>query len=417
MLPVLLIVLAGPAPSSARPLVQPAPSGSDWGATAVSLRTQPGSRFVYICPAGGSRGQLWGTDVYTDDSSVCTAAVHKGVITIADGGTVTIEHLPGQESYAGSTKNGVTSGNWAAYSGSFSIVGADAGGGAAGVKMGGGSWTATATTYRGKNGERYRYLCPGGGKPGTVYGTNTYTDDSSVCTAAVHVGLFTPADGGLATIEIRPGEASYASFTANGVTTRSYGSWVGSFVFAGAPAIPGSGGPSSPGTAAPATATTTGAVTVNGTPFTSGTVPYNATVDVTKGTLELKTDTGSLKVNGEGAAPAAFKLVRGLDNKKPIVELVLAKGDFSACPKRKTKSGRLAAAGKAPVRALWGNGKGSFRTKGRYAAATVRGTNWLVEDTCDGTLTKVKRGVVQVTDLVKKKQVTIRAGQSYLAKP
>ena len=36
------------------------------------------------------------------------------------------------------------------------------------------------------------------------------------------------------------------------------------------------------------------------------------------------------------------------------------------------------AAKKPKSRKLWGDGKGKFRTKGRYAAATVRGTRWLV---------------------------------------
>jgi hypothetical protein len=350
--------------------------------------------------------------------------VHKGLITIADGGIVTIEHLPGLAAYTGSTRNGITSGTWGAYDGSFSIIGADAGGGATGVKMGGGSWTATATSFRGKNGDRYSYICPGGGRLGTVWGTNTYTDDSSVCTAAVQVGLVTAGNGGRVTIEIRPGQSSYVSFAHNGVTTRSFGAWTGSFVFAGAARIPGSpggGGPPSTttttptGTAPPATGTATGTVLVNGRPFTSGTIPYNTIVDVTKGTLLLKTDTGSLTVNGASGITAAFTLVRGTDNKKPIVELRLAKGDFSVCPKRKPKSAR--ATGTTTVRQLWGDGTGSFRTRGRYAASTVRGTNWLTADRCDGTLTNVKRGVIQVSDLPKRKQVTIRAGQSYLAKP
>ena len=57
-----------------------------------------------------------------------------------------------------------------------------------------------------------------------------------------------------------------------------------------------------------------------------------------------------------------------------------------------------ASASKRRVRRLWGDGKGRFRTKGRYSAATVRGTKWLTEDRCDGTLTRVERGVVDVED-------------------
>ena len=71
---------------------------------------------------------------------------------------------------------------------------------------------------------------------------------------------------------------------------------------------------------------------------------------------------------------------------------------------------------KAVLGKLWGSGKGKFRTNGKYSSATVRGTIWLVQDRCDGTLTKVKRGTVQVRDFKRKKTVTVKAGHSYLAR-
>jgi Divergent InlB B-repeat domain len=58
---------------------------------------------------------------------------------------------------------------------------------------------------------------------------------------------------------------------------------------------------------------------------------------------------------------------------------------------------------------------GSFRTTGRYSAATVLGTQWTVADRCDGTLTSVKRGRVNVLDFHTGKTIMLRAGQSFLA--
>jgi hypothetical protein len=46
----------------------------------------------------------------------------------------------------------------------------------------------------------------------------------------------------------------------------------------------------------------------------------------------------------------------------------------------------------------------------------VRGTIWLTEDRCDGTLTRVKRGVVAVQDFGTRKTKLVRAGKSYLAR-
>jgi len=93
----------------------------------------------------------------------------------------------------------------------------------------------------------------------------------------------------------------------------------------------------------------------------------------------------------------------------------LIQGDFSVCTRKKASASRGEAA--KIVRQLWGNGKGRFRTRGRYAAATVRGTFWLTADRCDGTLTQVNRGIIQVSDFKLATQITVPAGKTYLAKP
>ncbi len=94
------------------------------------------------------------------------------------------------------------------------------------------TWTTQATTYRGKNGQRYTYTFPPGGTIlGSLWGTDIYTDDSSVGLAAVHAGLISLQNGGTVTIEIRAGATSYTGSTRYGITSNSYGGWHGSFVF------------------------------------------------------------------------------------------------------------------------------------------------------------------------------------------
>lgn len=164
----------------------------------------------------------------------------------------------------------------------------------------------------------------------------------------------------------------------------------------------------------PASGTPTGTVLVNGSAFTGGPIPYGSRIDVTNGTLQLRTDTGTLLVYGAGV-PAAFRLLRGRDQGRPIVELRLVGGNFGAC-KRKTAASSRGAAPKKPIRQLWGKGKGRFRTHGRFVSATVRGTFWLTADRCDGSLVRVREGVLQVDDLVRRTRVLVRAGKSYLAR-
>jgi ferric-dicitrate binding protein FerR (iron transport regulator) len=72
---------------------------------------------------------------------------------------------------------------------------------------------------------------------------------------------------------------------------------------------------------------------------------------------------------------------------------------------------------KPKSRKLRGEGSGAFRTRGQYSVATVRGTKWLVQDSCAGTRTRVAKGVVSVRDEVKRETLVLRAGKSYLATP
>jgi ABC-type transport system substrate-binding protein len=100
-------------------------TGDPWDAEAGQHRGQDGEQFDYECPPNGEPRTVWGTDIYTDDSSVCTAAVHVGVITLEDGGDVTIEIRPGEDSYDGSERNGITTLDYPSWGGSFEIVDPD----------------------------------------------------------------------------------------------------------------------------------------------------------------------------------------------------------------------------------------------------------------------------------------------------
>ena len=104
-----------------RTIRNPTPDAVDitWSQDASNRRASIGQRFTYRCSPNGAVDTVWGTDVYTDDSSICNAAVHAGKITRAAGGTVTIEMRPAQAAYVGSARNGVTSNNYGSWGGSF----------------------------------------------------------------------------------------------------------------------------------------------------------------------------------------------------------------------------------------------------------------------------------------------------------
>jgi hypothetical protein len=133
-------------------------------------------------------------------------------------------------------------------------------------------------------------------------------------------------------------------------------------------------------------------------------VPLRTIVDTLHGVVRLTSANG--KGNFYAGAFQIFEQGR-------LTDLHLFGGNFKAC-KRK-----LAGAGAAakPVRRLWGNAQGRFRTRGRYAAATVRGTFWLTADYCTNSAVTVRRGTVAVLDLVRKTTVIVGSGHSYVAAP
>jgi len=199
----------------------------DWSTNAIAFRGRNGQTLDAFCPPGGSPGSVWGTDMYSDDSSVCTAAVHAGAIGFG-GGSIRIQIQPGMPSYVGSSRNGVSSQNWGAWTGSFTVLGGRA------APPTGASWSQNAEGFRGQPGP-ITIQCPGGGSPGSVWGTDYYSTDSSICTAAVHAGRITLARGGSVTIYLFPGLPSYPASVRNGISTSSWGSYGASFGFTPTP--------------------------------------------------------------------------------------------------------------------------------------------------------------------------------------
>lgn len=95
----------------------------------------------------------------------------------------------------------------------------------------------------------------------------------------------------------------------------------------------------------------------------------------------------------------------------PLTTLQLAGGVFSECTS--ASAGRARVSARRVVRRLWGSGTGTFRTKGRFGSATIRGTRWKTEDLCGATRITVAEGAVTVRDFRRDRTVVVRAGHSY----
>jgi hypothetical protein len=139
-------------------------------------------------------------------------------------------------------------------------------------------------------------------------------------------------------------------------------------------------------------------------------IPVGATVDARKGRVRITTALPGGKLQSGDFFQGVFRVTQARNG---LATMALTAGNFGICGNAR----RGASPAKVrSVRKLWGDGAGRFRTTGRYAAATIRGTTWLTDDRCDGTLIRVTRGSVTVRDLVRRRNVVVTKGQSYLAK-
>jgi hypothetical protein len=142
-------------------------------------------------------------------------------------------------------------------------------------------------------------------------------------------------------------------------------------------------------------------------------VPIGTLVDTTAGTVRLTSANPNRQTQSGRFFRGAFRIEQPR-SAGGLVNLVIRDSlTQSACG---GQAARPAAVNPKVLGLLRGTAKGRFRTTGRFAAATVRGTDWGVRDRCDGTLTVVRRGVVAVRDFHAHKTVIVRAGQTYLAK-
>jgi hypothetical protein len=147
----------------------------------------------------------------------------------------------------------------------------------------------------------------------------------------------------------------------------------------------------------------------------AGTLRITAAAATTNGKLETGTFTGAIF----GLAQDRSGLNKGLTTLSIVENAFPGAPSFASCKTAAAWDGSPAASAAVSskvLQALLASARGHFRTKGRFSAATVRGTEWGERDRCDGSLTVVRRGTVTVRDFVRHVTVTVTAGHTYLAR-
>jgi hypothetical protein len=141
-------------------------------------------------------------------------------------------------------------------------------------------------------------------------------------------------------------------------------------------------------------------------------IPVGSIVDVKRGSVNLITANG-----GGGKQSGAFDggaFVVTQESAPPgLTDLTLAGGSTSPCAQGASplRAGPRRNLSSRVIRRVRGRARGRFRTRGSYSAATVRGTAWVTEDTCDGTNTTAINGTVD-TSTGTGQAFTLNPGQS-----
>jgi len=148
-------------------------------------------------------------------------------------------------------------------------------------------------------------------------------------------------------------------------------------------------------------------------------IPVGSTLETTGGVVAVATATATAGKTQSGEFGAGIFTLLQSRKQKGLTELDIVDNHSPSqvCStvgkKARTASKHLSS---KVLGRLTGTAHGGFTTRGQYSAATVRGTVWGVRNRCDGTLTKVTRGIVSVRDFRRRKTITLFTGQSYLAK-
>lgn len=237
-----------------------------------------GKIYSTFITGSSSGGGVWGSGIYTIDSSLSVAAVHAGRLTAGQQGTVYLKLVTSLPNYTASTANGVTTSSYGPYgSAAYQFVDPPSNtsdpssvqdsklipSSSAGIQLLGTGLASASqantqnlfdgnfkTEYTdkitgqiqtvklsdnivspisanldnfGNIGKIYTANIRGSSSGGGVWGSGTYTIDSSLSVAAVHAGKLTAGQQGTIYIKLVPSLPNYTASSANGVTTFSYG--------------------------------------------------------------------------------------------------------------------------------------------------------------------------------------------------
>jgi hypothetical protein len=87
----------------------------------LGLHESIGKTFAFKV-TGRADGSVYGTGVYTTDSTLAAAAVPSGALKVGETGIVRVTMIPSPPAFSASTQNGITSYGWGVYPAAYQII-------------------------------------------------------------------------------------------------------------------------------------------------------------------------------------------------------------------------------------------------------------------------------------------------------
>jgi len=84
--------------------------------------TQQVGKSFHFGVTGNNNGTVWGTGVFTTDTSLASAAVHAGALKLGEAGVVKVTIVPSPPQFNGSLQNGINSHSYPQYTAAFKIA-------------------------------------------------------------------------------------------------------------------------------------------------------------------------------------------------------------------------------------------------------------------------------------------------------
>ena len=154
----------------------------------------PGKIFRVKCKnCMSERGAVFGSLIYHPLSSICKAASHSGVLPLKSGGTFLVQITVGAKAYNGSTgADKSISATFAGADKSFIVMKAPPL-----IKIDCKTSANKAPFATAPIAKKFVVLCPKGCSKikADIFGTNIYTDSSSICLSAIHYGMLSDKGG------------------------------------------------------------------------------------------------------------------------------------------------------------------------------------------------------------------------------